>query len=83
MMQTPNNLNRECILVPQTIDVFSVRIKTSDGKEYVYTAPKALTFASGTFSTLTLKVGRNRVTSGEFTANAWQTSNNTGNMETE
>ncbi len=84
MMQTPNdNLNWQCILVPQTIDVFSVRIKASNGKEYVYTSPKAFTFASGTSSMLTLKIGRDKVTSGEFTADSWQPSDKTGDLVTE
>lgn len=83
MMHTPDKLNWQCILVPQTINPFSVRIKASDDKEYVYTSTKEFTFASGTSYTLNLKIGRDKVTSGEFTADSWQTSDKTGDLVTE
>ena len=61
----------ECILVPQTVSVGELKISfKAGGKAYEWVAPE-LTFSPNAAHTLTLKVGKDAVIAGEFTATEW------------
>lgn len=61
----------ECILVPQTVSVGELNISfKADGKAYEWVAPE-LTFSPNSVHTLTLKVGKDAVIAGGFTATEW------------
>lgn len=86
MMQSDeaDNLNWECVLIPQTIADLTITIKASDGKNYVYNAGKELVFKKQSSHTLSLTVGHDKVTSGEFTADKWtEGEGSAGDIETE
>ena len=86
MMQSDatNNLNWECVLIPQTIAELTIRIKASNGKNYVFNADKELVFKKQSSHNLTLTVGHDKVTSGEFTADKWTEGEGcAGDVETE
>lgn len=86
MMQTDaaDNLNWECVLIPQTIADLTVTIKASDGKYYVYNAGKELVFLKQSSHNLILTIGHDKVESGAMTADKWTDSGNSaGDVETE
>lgn len=61
----------ECILVPQTMAEGDLKISfKAGGKAYEWVAPE-LTFSPNAAHTLTLKVGKDAVIAGEFTATEW------------
>lgn len=61
----------ECILVPQTMADGDLKISfKAGGKAYEWVAPE-LTFSPNTTHTLTLKVGKDAVIAGGFTATEW------------
>lgn len=61
----------ECILVPQTMAEGDLKISfKAGGKAYEWVAPE-LTFSPNTAHTLTLKVGKDAVIAGGFTATEW------------
>lgn len=61
----------ECILVPQTMADGDLKISfKAGGKAYEWVAPE-LTFSPNTAHTLTLKVGKDAVIAGGFTATEW------------
>ena len=67
----------ECILVPQTVSVGELNISfKADGKAYEWVAPE-LTFSPNSVHTLTLKVGKDAVIAGGFTATEWVNENST------
>ncbi len=62
----------ECILVPQTVAAngFKISFKAA-GKNYEWTLPEDQEFKGNTAYTLSLKVGKDMVIAGGFTATAW------------
>ena len=67
----------ECILVPQTMAEGDLKISfKAGGKAYEWVAPE-LTFSPNTAHTLTLKVGKDAVIAGGFTATEWVNENST------
>lgn len=67
----------ECILVPQTVSVGELKISfKAGGKAYEWVAPE-LTFSPNSVHTLTLKVGKDAVIAGGFTATEWVNENST------
>lgn len=61
----------ECILVPQTVAEGDLKISfKAGGKAYEWVAPE-LTFSPNSVHTLTLKVGKDAVIAGGFTATEW------------
>lgn len=75
--------NYEVILVPQRVEAnnFSVTF-TINGKEYTWISTNAVELESGKQHTLALTVGKDIVTLGSFSAEAW-TEGTSGNIETE
>ena len=73
----------ECILVPQTVasGVLKISFKAA-GKNYEWTLPEGQKFEGNTAYTLTLKVGKDAVIAGGFTATEW-TEAPGGELETE
>ena len=73
----------ECILVPQTVasGVLKISFKAA-GKNYEWTLPEGRKFEGNTAYTLTLKVGKDAVIAGGFTATEW-TEAPGGELETE
>ena len=73
----------ECILVPQTVasGVLKISFKAA-GKNYEWTLPERRKFEGNTAYTLTLKVGKDAVIAGGFTATEW-TETPGGELETE
>ena len=73
----------ECILVPQTVasGVLKISFKAA-GKNYEWTLPEGRKFEGNTAYTLTLKVGKDAVIAGGFTATEW-TETPGGELETE
>lgn len=67
----------ECILVPQTMAEGDLKISfKAGGKAYEWVAPE-LTFSPNSVHTLTLKVGKDAVIAGGFTATEWVNENST------
>lgn len=67
----------ECILVPQTVAEGDLKISfKAGGKAYEWVAPE-LTFSPNAAHTLTLKVGKDAVIAGGFTATEWVNENST------
>ena len=73
----------ECILVPQTVasGVLKISFKAA-GKNYEWTLPEGRKLEGNTAYTLTLKVGKDAVIAGGFTATEW-TETPGGELETE
>ena len=73
----------ECILVPQTVasGVLKISFKAA-GKNYEWTLPEGRKLEGNTAYTLTLKVGKDAVIAGGFTATEW-TEAPGGELETE
>lgn len=73
----------ECILVPQTVasGVLKISFKAA-GKNYEWTLPEGRKLEGSTAYTLTLKVGKDAVIAGGFTATEW-TETPGGELETE
>ena len=80
---TPNK-QYECILVPQTFaQSLKVEITDNNGKVYTFTSNKDLTFESGVQYTLNLTVGRDKVTTGNISAESWGDEQQGGDLATE
>lgn len=80
---TPNK-QYECILVPQTFaQSLKVEITDNNEKVYTFTSNKDLTFASGEQYTLNLTVGRDKVTTGNISAESWGDEQQGGDLATE
>lgn len=78
------NEQYECILVPQTFaQSLKVEITDNNGKVYAFTSNKDLTFASGKQYTLNLTVGRDKVTTGNISAESWGSEQQGGDLVTE
>ena len=72
----------DCILVPQTVTKGGLKISfKAAGKNYEWVAP-SLSFSPNAAHTLTLKVGKDVVIAGGFTATAW-TESEGGSLYTE
>ena len=73
----------ECILVPQTVASGGLKISfKADGKAYEWISTNDLSLAGNTAYSLTLKVGKDVVIAGGFTATAW-TEGEGGSLYTE
>lgn len=73
----------ECILVPQTVATGDFKISfKADGKAYEWISTNDLSLAGNTAYSLTLKVGKDVVIAGGFTATAW-TEGEGGSLYTE